>query len=172
MNQESNCLIFTKLGLGILSFLINLGFVIAGSIILDNTSDLSSNSEFSNVWICNLVLTILSGVGIFVLLNKFCQSDDNNNSSDLLATLGSLGVSIWALILYFDKTDLNLLKNESNELFILFEVRVYFTLVSFGLLGLVLLLSIIWCCYSLNQNTDEPEVRISAVNNDLNSIKI
>ena len=155
MNQESNCINLTKIGLGILSFLINLGFVIAGSIILDETNNLSNNSEFANVWICNLVLTILSGIAALILLNRCCQSDElKNNNSELIATLGSLGVSIWALILYFEETDLNSLKDESNELFMLFTVRIYFTLVGFGMIGIVLLISIILCCYEFNQDTN------------------
>ena len=153
MNKESNCIIITKIGLGILSFLINLGFVIAGSIILAQTNNLSSNSEFSNVWICNLVLTIFSGIAALILLNRCCQSDElKNNNSELIATLGSLGVSIWALILYFEETNLNSLKDESNELFMLFTVRIYFTLVGFGMIGIVLIISIILCCYELNQD--------------------
>ena len=62
MNTDTECLIITKFIMGIIVFLINLAFTIGGSIVLDNSSELSNDSEFSNVWICNLVLTILSGI--------------------------------------------------------------------------------------------------------------
>ena len=116
MNTKSECLIITEFALKIITFFINLAFTIGGSIVLDNSSELSNDSEFSNVWICNLVLTILSGIGAFISITRCCYFDlssrnnddkEKNNNLEVITQLGGLGISIWALILYFQKTDLS-----------------------------------------------------------------
>lgn len=167
MSDDSNLTII-KYIFSLLSFLINLGFLIAGSIILNDTSDLSSDSEFSNIWICNLILTILSGFGAIIALKLFCKTDNQDNSLDILIQLGSVGVSIWAIILYYEKTDLNSLQNESNELYLLFVIRVYCTLIGFGLGFFGLLIGIFLCCFYLWKDEEDQETK---ENNDLTSIR-
>ena len=173
MSDDLNLTII-KYIFSLLSFLINLGFLIAGSIILNDTSDLSSDSEFSNIWICNLILTILSGFGAIIALKLFCKTDNQDNSLDILIQLGSVGVSIWAIILYYEKTDLNSLQNESNELYLLLVIRVYCTLIGFGLGFFGLLIGIFLCCFHLWKDEEDQEINIRNTrkeNNDLTSIR-
>jgi hypothetical protein len=158
MNTKSECLIITEFALKIITFFINLAFTIGGSIVLDNSSELSNDSEFSNVWICNLVLTILSGIGAFISITRCCYFDlssrnnddkEKNNNLEVITQLGGLGISIWALILYFQKTDLEALNDASHQLFVLLEIRMYFTLIAFGIFALILIIMFGFCCVSL-----------------------
>lgn len=170
MNTDTECLIISKFIMGIIGFLINLAFTIGGSIVLDNSSELSNDSEFSNVWICNLVLTILSGIGAFISITRCCYFDsssrnsddkDKNNSLEVITQLGSIGISIWALILYFQKTDLEALNDASHQLFVLLEIRMYFTLIVFGILALVLIVMFGFCCVTICkvESTDKRAIK-------------
>ncbi len=145
--------------MGFLFYLINLTFLISGSVILTNTDTLSSSDEdFHIVWVCNLVLTIISGLAAFIQCTTCCgtskNKDDDNGNNNLFEAI-CLGVSIWALVLWFEKINLTALEEQYFSLFMLMKIRVYYTLVLFGLVGAILVGYILYCCFSCCCCTEE-----------------
>ena len=139
MNKDNLLIVIIK----ILFFLINASFLIAGAIICKNTNELGSSDEkFHLAWVCTLVLTCISGVATFLDFVTCCgitkKEEDKNNSLTDLMNIGGLGVAIWALVLWFEELNLNEFENSYYSLFMLMQIRVYFTLVIFGILALVL----------------------------------
>ena len=152
MTEKTICAILI---LNFLLFLINLTFTISGSIILDQNKELSNENEFQNVWISNLILTIISGIGAFISLTTCCgltqsgnDENEKSNKNHIFEVIG-LGVSIWALVIFFDAdTNLGKLESDYYSLFMLFQIRVYYCLTLFGILGLILVLCLIYCCFA------------------------
>lgn len=125
-----------------LAFLINLCFLITGSIVAVNTYELNySESEFYSTWVCNLILTILSGL---TALNHFCTCDNNKYKIFAILTLCTFGFSVWLLILWFNYLDLNLLEEQYVSLYILTKIRMYFTLIVTGIIFLGIIGGLIW----------------------------
>lgn len=166
MNQDT--VIIIQIIIKILVFLINTSFLVAGSIICKNTNELGSASEeFHLAWVCNLVLTCLSGVAAFIDFVTCCglskKEEDKNSSLTELFNLGGLGVSIWALVLWFEELNLNNFEKTYYSLFMLMQIRVYFTLVTFGILAVILLGACCVCCISIA--SDKQQVEESKENN-------
>jgi hypothetical protein len=138
--------------IGFLFYLINLAFLISGSVILTNTDTLSSSDEdFHIVWVCNLVLTIISGLSAFIQCTTCCGSnkkDDDSNGNNNIFEAISLAISIWALVLWFEKINLSNLEQQYFSLFMLMKIRVYYTLVLFGLASAIIVGFILFCCFS------------------------
>ena len=73
------------------------------------------------------------------------ESDNDQNETNLV-NAGALEVTIWAFILWFEDLNLALFKESYYSLFILMQIRVYFTLVIYGIGCAVLVFSIIFIC--------------------------
>ena len=130
-------------------FCCNFAFTIGGSIILDQSNEASDvENKFFDIWIANLVLTSISGLNSLVaMFTCFGLTDINENKktnpNQLLELFGSL-VTIWLIVLYFDdSTNMDVLSSNFYSLYLLTSIRVIYSLVLLGLLGLVLFLA---CC--------------------------
>ena len=144
--MEQNFLIFMVI-LNLIFFLCNLAFTIGGSIVLNMNNEASNSSdEFFTVWLSNLILTIVSGIGCLAMCFNCCgflnlkeKEEDRKSNNNSLFELINLGVSIWAMIIYFDnKVDLDLLESQHYSLFMLLKIRVFYSIAAFSLVGLIL----------------------------------
>ncbi|VVU94580.1 hypothetical protein CPAV1605_305 [seawater metagenome] len=160
--MSENDHICLKISLGFSAFCINLSFLIAGGIICKETDALnSSDEEFHLAWVCNLVLTCISGVGALSGLCGCCgifDNEDNRNKSNdtanLINTIG-LGVTIWAFVMWFQELNLQDFENEYYSLFMLMQIRVYFSLAIFGIIVLIIMGVCCGGCYHLCKNDNE-----------------
>ena len=148
-------------------FCCNLAFTIGGSIILDQYNSQSDpDQKFFNVWLSNLILTIISGIQSFYLLFTCCgltqvDSEDKTNNNQLIEII-NLGISIWVLIIFYEKdTDISGLKEDYYNLYFLLAARVYYTITLLSILGIILAFFFIALCiggiYTLVVKTDEEE---------------
>ena len=130
--------------INIIVFCCNLAFTIGGSIILDQyNSQSNSDQKFFNVWLSNLILTIISGIQSFYLLFTCCgmtqiDSEDKTNNNQLIELI-NLGISIWVIVIFYDSdTDLSGLMENYYNLYFLLAARVYYTITLLSILGLIL----------------------------------
>jgi len=165
MEEKMMCIFVT---LSILLFCSNLAFTIGGSIVLDKTNVASdSDNEFFNVWLSNIILTIISGIVSLVSLFTCCGltsiDSDNKSNKDKTIELVNLGVSIWTMIIYFGgQTDLSGLESEYYPLFMLLKIRVFYSVTMLSLIGLIIALYCLFACcggiyFCLNKEEEEVE---------------
>ena len=148
----TNRLTLSILLINIIIFSCNLAFTIGGSIILDQyNSQSNSDQKFFNVWLSNLILTIISGIQSFYLLFTCCgltqiDSDNKSNNNQLIEII-NLGISIWVLIIFYgEDTELNNLKTDYINLYYLLETRVYYTITLLSILGIIFAFSFLALC--------------------------
>lgn len=176
MSEKS---VYVYLIINIILFCCNLAFTIGGSIILDQTSEVSdSSNQFFQYWLSNIILTVVSGIISVSLLLTCCgltQLDkDNQTSSNQLIELCALGVAIWMFVIYFGHADtVNDLKSQHYSLYILTSIRVYYSLTLLSIVGLILGIALMGClfggmymlCCSKEEDDDEEKVNTDQLNN-------
>jgi hypothetical protein len=160
---------YTILILNSLFFCCNMAFTIGGSIILDQNKNVgNSDNTFFNVWLSNLILTVLSGISSIVILSTCCglTQIDNEKKSDKnqLCDFIGLGISIWTLIIYFgDNIDMSLLESDHYSLYMLLKFRVFYSIGLFSIIGLLLFGMLLYCicgiicmcCFNQEKTTDD-----------------
>ena len=166
-NKSIQCILL----INIIIFCCNLAFTIGGSIILDqHNSQSNSDQKFFNVWLSNLILTIISGIQSFYLLFTCCgmtqvDSEDKTNNNQLIE-LVNLGVSIWVLVIFYDSdTDLSGLRENYYNLYFLMSARVYYTIALLSILGLIFAFFFIALCiggiYTLVSKSEDEDDTVS-----------
>lgn len=144
--------LYVYLIINIIIFCCNLAFTIGGSIALDQNNSQSDSSEtFFDVWLSNIILTIISGIQSLYLLVTCCGltqiDNDNKSSNNQIFEIINLGVSIWVLVIYYGgNTDISLLESSHYSLYMLLTFRVYYTISILSLVGLVIVMMILGLC--------------------------
>lgn len=141
---------YSILILNSLLFCCNMAFTIGGSIILDHNKNMgNSDSTFFNVWLSNLILTVISGISSFVILCTCCgltQIDNEKSQKNQIFEIIALAVSIWTVIIYFgDNTDMSLLESDHYSLYMLLKIRVFYSIALFSIVGIILTILLLYC---------------------------
>lgn len=171
MNDECKKVIL--ISVGFLSFCLNLGLAIAGGVILKDTNNLySDGGAMQSAWICTLVLTILSGMAALASATTCCglvetKKEDKNAECEHFLNTASLGVTIWAFIIWFEDLNLDQFKTEYHSLYILMQIRVYLALIILSIIAFVLVVGCGYMCYTLIKR-DNPKYD-NNVNNEQNN---
>ncbi|VVU94524.1 hypothetical protein CPAV1605_249 [seawater metagenome] len=154
INEELNCIIIS---VNLLFFLINLGFSIGGIIILNETNELlNKTGPQYHIWLCNLVLTILSVLSCFIALMTRCGVGIRNKINlerDRGADFVSLGISIWIFILWFDQLNITTFQENYHNLFFLTKIRVFYFLIIISLGIFIMMCYIVYRWFFVNSNS-------------------
>jgi len=113
------------------------------------------------------VINILIGSINLIFGLLLCVSDTDSKSSNLnnnpvnnILQLGSLGVNIWGLVMYFDNYELGPFYKV-----IFAEIIIFF--VSIGIIVLTIMIGCCYCCYQINRETEIPSIKHNLDNSNL-----
>jgi hypothetical protein len=140
-----------------------LGFAIAGSVILAQTSEIIHGPY--NVWIYVLVEVIILyilALGLFRDKYTTVKEDENGNKSKItvsqtsgIISLGALGVAIWGMVIYYNMDDVThaMYMTSYPSLILYLQAIVTYFIICWSLLGLFLVLACCGICFGSSRRS-------------------